>query len=119
FFAAANIRPEFVLRLLVSAMMVRSMTSELMSLANDTPHELGMTGCDPAECEKRRGDSSLSKNVEQSVGVAYHSPRLIVPITAIDDPSEGLDLKIVFDVNGEGIALPKGRAGCKMLRQDR
>ena len=102
-FAAPDVVAEFFGRLPVDAVMVRAMTSQFVAFGNDPPHQLGMPLGDPAEHEKRAADAGLGENIQQAVRVPSDPARKRVPIAAIDDPGERLDLEIILDVHREGV----------------
>ena len=101
--AAPDVVAEFRGRLLVNAIMVRAVAGQFVPIGDDAPHQLGMALGDPAEHEKRAADAGGGENIEEPVGVPDDPTRQGVPIAAIDDPGERLDLKIVLDVHREGV----------------
>ena len=79
------------------------MTGQLVAFGDDPAHQLRMPLGDPAKRKKCGAHAGLGENIEKTVRVPRDPAGKDVPIAAINDPGERLDLKIILDVHGEGV----------------
>ena len=57
----------------------------------------------PSENEESTLDLVLIQQVKDALGVAFHAAHVCTPTVPVDNPSEGLHVKIVLDVHRKDI----------------
>src|SRR3546814_3792445 len=85
--------------------MVPTVAGQLGPLIDDATDQPGMALGDPAEHEESALRAAFGEQVEKGGGVQLDTARQAVPVLARHGAGEGMDLVIVFDVDGERVAL--------------
>ncbi len=88
------------------------MARKLMPFGDNAPDQLGMTLRHPTEGEERCLDAGVTEDAEHLLGIGLDAARPRIPACAINGAREGLDLKIILDVDRHGVADRRAVGGC-------
>src|SRR5262245_2014014 len=81
-----------------------AVTGDLVSCGGNPPDHLRMSIGDPAERQAGRPGVVAIEEVQQAVDVALDTTWYVIPRRAVDVVSECRDLKVVFDIDRQGIS---------------
>src|SRR5713226_6787529 len=84
-------------------LMSIAMTSNLVSFFGNLKNQTGKFLGHPTQDEKRRLNLPLSKYLQQAASISFHPARVTVPIVPINNPREGMDVKVVLNVHCQSI----------------
>jgi len=77
--------------------------ADFVSRRDDSADQLRAAVGYPAEGEEGRGGAMACEQIKEEVGVPFDPTGLGIPGGARQDPVEGADLEVFFDVNGEEV----------------
>src|SRR5260370_40321248 len=83
------------------------MARRLVAAPYDFGHEAGTALGDPAEDEAGRFYAGFIEEIEQPSGIRFHTAGVRLPVLAIDNAGERLDMKVIFDVDTQNISLSR------------
>jgi len=101
--AAANIITKFVRALAIGPAVIEPVACQLVPFRNNASRQVRVTYRYPAQDEEGGPGASFAEDVEQAFGIALDAARQGFPTAAIDRRCEGLDLKIILDINRQRI----------------
>src|SRR4029078_7202811 len=67
-------------------------------------YKLRITLGDPTEREERRLGIAVGKKLQDTIDVAFNATFELVPVAPPDMRKKSLDLKVVLDIDGHGVA---------------
>lgn len=111
FFAVRDVFGECFGREVVNQLMPIAVGCKFVTGVRNPTDQIGVTLGDPSEDEERGADVMLVKDRQQLVGVRFDTALVLVPVLPRNSIGERGDLKVVFDVNGEGVGDVGGKQG--------